>query len=438
MWRRLGPSEKFIWKLDRECSWNFAVHARVEGDFPENALRAALDRTQQKHPLLCAKINKMSWAEAVFDRLEEAPIPLVMENVREDAVVPRIEATLHEPFPVGEGPLCRCLLLRHNASLSTLIATFHHSIGDAMSGVYFLQDLAESLARVRKGEDPHVTPLELQGPMEDNFPPWARGLAGAWGQARFMARMTGTRAKMGNGTLLNVKEKALPSDRKACLIQKVLEPEVVGRILKKARAHKTTVHGALGAAAMRAVAGQATDKKKLSFVLGSDINLRPRLCPPVERDLGFFITGVFTAHESQADTDFWVLAKQVKDSLARGLARGEHFYGAAMVGATESLMRWAGNRDFGCRLCARVTDAMNPGMLVLSNIGTVSMDTGGPLIKVDKVGFVSSFSATTTFGLHAATTDDTMVLNFVGMEPVHSRRQVSDAADFAANLLRSV
>lgn len=53
----MDRAESFFWFLDRLSSMNFTVIAEGHGRLAPEAVQAALDRAQRRHPLLAASIE---------------------------------------------------------------------------------------------------------------------------------------------------------------------------------------------------------------------------------------------------------------------------------------------------------------------------------------------------------------------------------------------
>lgn len=154
--------------------------------------------------------------------------------------------------------------------------------------------------------------------------------------------------------------------------------------------------------------------------------------------MGFYITGVLTAHWLREDAVSWDLAREMVQSLRLNLDKDAHLYGARMLRDTGRLVGVLGTGRLASGLAARYMDALNPGVIVLSNIGNVRVETGAPFFSVNKVGFASSLSATASFGVHAATCEGTLSLSFVGMEPMHAAETTGETAERAVRELEAL
>ena len=138
--RPLSPVEKVIWRLNEGASLNVTMICRIRGALAEDVLREALDRLQQRHPYLRVRVEDS--AQGLVYRVNDVPtIPLRVRDVPADGWLPIVEEEINRAIPSETGPLVRCIHLRHREELSHLLVTFHHVIGDAMSGAYMVRDI---------------------------------------------------------------------------------------------------------------------------------------------------------------------------------------------------------------------------------------------------------------------------------------------------------
>src|SRR5262249_39683210 len=144
--RSLGTLEHLFWLLDQHRSVHFAVTALVSGKTGPHDWRRALDRLQQRHPILSARIDGEPDSVPSLHQADPTPIPLRhVEDEPErrwDAEVARELAT---PFNPNRAPLIRAVLIQGTRDAAfTLIA--HHSIADGLSLAYAIRDTLDALA----------------------------------------------------------------------------------------------------------------------------------------------------------------------------------------------------------------------------------------------------------------------------------------------------
>jgi len=296
--RKLSPSEKSCWIIDQECRFNFLMHAQVTGPIDEDVLRLGLDAIQARHPLLRVRIERDGWNRLSFKTSRVPKLPLRIVEGSADVWIEEAEKELHEEFPVQEGPLARCTLVRHGQEDNTVLLSFHHSIGDGISGSFLMRDLFQSAALACSEKKCELPSLKPKMEMNAYFPEWALGLSGRWRNMKFAGRMFGALLRYGKPAIPKFDDKAPPKERRARIIVHRLDPDFIDRLHRRANEEGTTLHGAMLAAQILAIAHDREDTKERPYLIGSPVNLRKRLNPPVGEDVGFFVT--FGASINQA------------------------------------------------------------------------------------------------------------------------------------------
>ena len=434
--RQLGTGEKVIWLIDRVCSFKFVVHARVKGELKESDLRMALDAIQSRHPLLRARIALKGWANAYFEVGETGKIPLAVVLAGPQEWINPAEAELRSSLPWETGPLIRCILVRHAADDSTVIINFHHSIGDAMSGVYLLRDLMLALSEISETGRSSLLSLGLQKPIEGLFPNRVKGFRGFLGNLAFTARFFSSLVRLGKPAVPKPDGWAPVKDRKIHIISRTINPQQLDALVNSSRAHGTTVHGALAAAAMISIARDNQAERPVPFIFGSDIDLREYLSPPVADDVGFYISGGLVFHKAGQDSDFWQLANEARESLKMLIARDEHLTSfTRMLQIMDLNFRVFRAGELASRIYAKYMDMTNPGLIALSNIGRVEIPVRYGRFAVENFGFASSFSSSGCICIHTATFNNSMVMDISGMEPLLSRDHTARIADLMLDVM---
>ena len=134
------------------------MHAHVTGSIGEDVLRRSLDAIQARHPLLRVRIERDGWNRLSFKTSKVPRLPLRIVDESADTWVEEAEKELHEEFPVREGPLMRCTLVRHGQEDNTVLLSFHHAIGDAISGSFLMRDLFQAMALAYSGKSANYRP----------------------------------------------------------------------------------------------------------------------------------------------------------------------------------------------------------------------------------------------------------------------------------------
>jgi hypothetical protein len=399
--RKLSPSEKLWWVIDQECRSNFVMHSHVTGSITEDVLRPSLDAIQARHPLLRVSIKRDGWNSLSFRTSGVPSLPLRIVEGPTDAWVEEAEKELHEGFSVQEGPLARCTLVRHAQEDNTLLLAFHHAIGDGISGSFLMRDLFQAAALVCSGQKCELPPLEPKREMNAYFPDWALGLSGRWRSMKFGGRMLGAVLRYGKPAIPKFDIKAPPKERRARIVTHRLNPDFIDRLHRRAHKEGTTLHGAMLAAQILAIAHDREDSKERPYFIGSPVNLRKRLNPPVGEDIGFFVTVGASINLAKPDTEFWPLAKAVRASL------------------------------WDCVDGASMTF----GGLIFSNVGKVDIEKHQGPFTIEDLGFAASLSSFSPLAAFAATIRHQSTWNFVGMEPLFKKEHTERIAAKALEVL---
>jgi len=329
--RALDPGEAFFFMSDHISCMNFVVFAERVGHLIPERIQAALAVIQQENLLLQAKI---CWTEADGLRFEHAPgqaISLQCHPVTPDNWQHWIEQELSAPFAQGTAPLMRCLYLEiASPARSVLGLSFHHSIADGRSGTELLRRLLGLIA-ANTATLP-APPVPALPPMTHVFPPHYR-----WPEqpeAAKQLRNTLLSNYRRNGALAPTPWlKAEATDRTPRFIRQTFPADVTQRLIELARAHGTSVHGALCAAQLLAQRSLHPGSEPATFFLSCPVDLRPHL-EPVQpaTPTGFFVSLISNTFLVNADSDLWALARDIITQTRVQIARGEghllyHMYG---------------------------------------------------------------------------------------------------------------
>ena len=149
--------------MDRAAPLNITMVAEIAGPLTDARLRQALDAVQTRHPHLQSRILVESGIPT-FAPCEQ-PLLLRMAQASETGWIEELEREINTPLDAESGPLLRCVRFRGGGT-TKLLLTFHHSIGDGMSGAYLTRDLI----RAASGEGPIEIPaLAPAAPIEERL-----------------------------------------------------------------------------------------------------------------------------------------------------------------------------------------------------------------------------------------------------------------------------
>lgn len=411
--RALSPMEQTFCIADEICSLNFVMHCELAGELTEESLRVALGKVQARHPLLRMRLEEDGGTP--WFRLGAGPIPLRTINGPLPSVATEAEYELHTGFDRTRGPMVRCVWIRHDPRQSTLLTTFHHLIGDGISGALLLRDLMRALG----GADLDVLPLAES--MDGHVPASARGLRCFAGLMKLAGRRLARTLRHGPLRFLPVERPASFGERRAVVRLLRFAPEFVSALAARAREENTTLHGALGAAIIMASYPEiGVSPAHIAF--SSALNMRDRFAPPIGDDLGLYAMLVYSTHLVGDETAFWPLARELKQGLNEEISIGQAFH--VLAGIAPWIMyryRKAGGGEAGRETATKVISRGMVNAFALTNIGRVSMAADCGSARVASLGFVVSPSVLGVCAFTASTINGVLCLNSIVMEPVVSR-----------------
>jgi hypothetical protein len=357
--RPLSPVERWYWIADRLSPLNVVARVRVRGHLTPRAIRAGLDALRDRHPLLRAAIvADPADANPAFVTGAGIPIPLRVvdgdahweHEVNERELVDRID--------LAAGPLCRAVVLDHGDEEHDLLLTVSHCVADAVTALALLRELLEFAERPES-----AVPLAPLPAPEDMFPARQRALGGALGIA---SRVLPDQRRLRRNTLRRLVPSEVVTDerRRSRFVHRALDFAQLDALSRSCKREGATVHGALAAAMITAVARDAEVAERCAFAIGSPIDFRGELAQPVtNRDVGAYIATVPSFVDFGPGDPFWPMAKTISEDVARRKRRGDHF-------AVINLLRWVCPRGLARSASFReLVEARGPGNLCLSNIG---------------------------------------------------------------------
>ena len=318
--RPLGPTESLYFLLDQLNCLNFAVFAQIDGELSHESLTAALEAVQAEHPLLRARIVTEQ------QRLMFRPVPVVQYPLQASWLPWRgwraeLERQLQQHFG-DEAPLLRCLAFAEQTSKGSrcvVALVFHHAIADGRSGTELLLDVVRRAGgELAPLEYRPAQPAAQQLDALERQPVLARGLQ----KARFwMGQTINALAPLSKspGAALQ-----LGQERQIKVLPFTIKQRLAAQLSRACKTHGTSVHGALGAAQMLALADLSQAPLPSHLALNSLADLRAVLEGGLtERDLGLYIATLTTVHRPASHGDvFWPLAVDIRVQLKAMLDSG--------------------------------------------------------------------------------------------------------------------
>jgi acyl transferase domain-containing protein len=308
--RLLGPEEFKFWLFNRRLPFNVVATARIRGEVDANALERVLPRVRDRHLLLQVRITEDVRPRFVTDESRQVPLQVV---ARQDDRhwVRACEAELCRPFSTAMAPLLRVMLLK-GEGISELIVSLPHVVADGLAAIFLLRDVIAALAGGALDLLPELPAFEELIP-PSAFGPDSRNVMGRWWTRRTTEQFRALSLKALIENLPRVGPARIHSGR--------LSAEETARLAARCQAKGLTVHSAIAAAGLLALAHE----EPTSTTCLHPVNLRDQLSPPLGDDLCLALSHVSTRHTVGRRSDYWGLAYEFRHRLMAALERGEAF-----------------------------------------------------------------------------------------------------------------
>jgi hypothetical protein len=365
MRRPLNELEYFNWCIGQP--YNMVVAVQLRGDLSPAQLREALDKVQQRHPLLAVNTEPGPDGRPWFSSEGVGAIPLtVVAPADPDGSHALAERELETTFAWDRPgrprlPLLRAALLlpRDPAQPCGLVLTAQHVIADGLSMVFLVRDLLRFL------EDPGapVTVLDAPASSADLLPAWVRRriprspfrfrvvlwLARAYARLRFGHRPAPPRPIAHHHRSWE------------------LTPEQTARLRARCRREGVSIQSAICAAFLA------------SFdAIHTPVSLRPFLARPVDEAVGLFVGSADLRMKYRPTRGFWGNARRFHRRLRRALRDPFRIFRLFSRAVPPADVRRLG------QLLVRITSVQRP--FAVTNLGQLDaggLQLGGPHLKVE-------------------------------------------------------
>ncbi|MFD5887291.1 FAD-dependent monooxygenase [Streptomyces sp. NPDC060334] len=436
--RGLSPLERLYWIADLTSPLNVIARARVHGRMSPSLHRRALDILQLRHALLRVAItDDGTGAHPAFVPLDGRRIPLRHVRVRPDDPTADTRwqhevdgRELAEGLDWRTGPLLRAVVITSGGTededggdVHDLLLTASHVIADGKTCLSLVREWIEIAARLNRGAPPQAVPRRVLPATDDLLPRRHRGAAGVAGFEALMRREQ-------QASLSRPAQRVIPSEhvpfeqRRTRMTHRFLTAGQLELLVRAAKRHGTTVHGALAAAMVSAVARDSGTPAAAHFSIGSPVDFRADLEPPVLPDeAGTYVATVASRVRYEPGRPLWLMARAISQDLVRRRKRQEHL-------ATISLPRVAGPRSLAdSRSFMRFMDEEGPINLCLSNVGRYDFpERTGPW-RVDGAQFLTGVSVMGAIVAAVTTSHDRLSWNFgyvEGLVPASRAQHIAD------------
>ncbi|OLP19728.1 hypothetical protein BST81_04110 [Leptolyngbya sp. 'hensonii'] len=393
--RSLGPTEQALWLHDQAHPLHFVLTAQFRGDLDPVGLAQALDHLQARHPLLRVSIHTDLSGSPYFVE-GSAPIPLqVLPRLHSQHWQQRVAQELTQPFDWAIAPLIRIVLLQ-SPGLSDLLMTCHHTIADGLSAVILLREL---LTLMNQSPLPPAQPLpsalETLLPVQEPAYPVRVGQTVLARSLLWVKRLFQP-ARPPFHPLANLQLRVQSGS---------LPPAMTRALLRQCRQEQTTVHAALCAAFLLALAQQESHLHSLHCF--SPVNLRPYLTASLAETCGLYIVPARTTHDLTAGQTFWNIARSLKFQMTGQLTMEK------LQSACRQIQALTAARPDPHTLLEIFTDNLNSDLMV-TNLGRLDLPQQAGSLSLEAVygpAVLSGFRQERVVGL--ATLDDRLFFTIV-------------------------
>ena len=341
--RPLGALEHLFWLYDQNRSAHFAVTALISSEASPRDWRRALDRLQERHPLLSVCIDGKPGTVPSFRRVSAAPIPLrIVEDEPERRWNVEVGEELATPFNPSQAPLVRAVLIQGIRDAAFMLVA-HHSIADGLSIAYAIRDTLDAIAGRALRPFPWL-------PSQDDMLKVSDSLANVREQGH---------AEAVKPSVYRRHDNARPT-----INALRLSPGLTSRVRDCARKEGTTVHGALCAALVIASRQVFAEWRGIPLRIMSPINARPLM--DVGESCGVFISATTSVFDGEP-TEFWNLARVARSDIAANQTR-------EYVAAGLSAFRQVVGNGAEVATAAELGAQAFASEIMLTNLGSLSFD----------------------------------------------------------------
>lgn len=415
--RPLSAIERAILAVDRGAPLVFAIVVDVRGPLDEPALRVALDAVQRRHPLLGVAID----TEGARFVPGAPPIPLRVVQGGDDAWRAEADREVNAAFDLS-GPLLRAVLVQRGDERAHLLLVLHHVVGDGRSGVLLARDVVTFAARALRGEAIDAAPIDPGAAIDERLPRlgFFRTLLGLirilvaelWLQVRF-------------GRPFRIGRRVPPFERRARVVDRVLEPDLVRALEERARSEQTTLHGALSASLLLSLLAIGNVRRTTRVLFGSPVDVRAAIHPPAGDAVGFFVSMVGFRGAIDPAAQLWQVARTIRDALARDLAQGGAVLGLRLL--VDVVRMLGGARD--PKKLAEKADRTMASSTGITNLGRLVFATDHPPLSIAALHVAASPSSLGDVFATVTTLHDRLYLNLVFAEPTLDEATAHRLAD---------
>jgi hypothetical protein len=426
--RPLRPTEKWFWIADQVSPVTGVARVRLRGHLGAGLLERAAAELTAEYPMLRVSITSDGRGRnpAFLPSAGPTPIRRVHGDDREwERQVEGYE--LGTALDWRRGPLIRIVDVELDSpdEAHDLLLVMSHIIADGLTALSLLHKLVEYAHRlaVTQGGDDVVRSRAVVDAPDDLLPARYRGVRGiattaATQVADRLAAVATRRRRL-------EPEAVVPaSARRTRMLRRTLTSAQLDALSQRCRAERVTVHGALTAAMAMVIGPTVAQKNSGRISIGSPINIRRELDPPVAADeVGAYVTMTQATLAFGDDRDLWSVARQVTRAARR---RGRLRQHLALVYSMRFLC--PASVDKSARVF-RLIDGHGPGNVCISNIGRYDFPARIGQWRLSGAQLAANLSISGYFVAIINTSHDELFWNFFYTDRVVAERTAQRFAD---------
>ena len=318
--RKLNEIEYLNWLIGQP--YNISMSITVKGHIDKELLKESLEKVQKKHPILQSRLDVNDEGKPFLIFGVSGLIPLeIIPRTDDDHCKILVDKEFNIPFETGIDcpyPLIRVKLLT-SESISDIIITIAHVIGDGMSMIYLFRDLIFLMASSKK----RIKPLKVIMNAEDILPPFYRKKIPKTARkfktlVWFIKKLITLRKFIRKLTKKQSREKKQDNkdNKQKRFITRnwVLSEEQSQALIKKCKNEGVSIHSAL-----------CTMFLPDFPLIYNPVNLRKKLAYPVGESVGMYAGRTEVKVKLKKKSSFWNSAREYYDKLITGLNSDDVF-----------------------------------------------------------------------------------------------------------------
>ncbi|SHG54829.1 Condensation domain-containing protein [Chryseobacterium oranimense] len=411
--RNLMMVERIMY-VDPETPVNCVFTAKIQGDIPEENFKAALEKIQQKHPLLRTRIDNSEKHPFFIEEKDIEPIPLrIVERKTDEDWLQESEKEWFRLFKDEKKPLAQLVWIK-GQEVSEILWVLPHCICDGTSLVTMMTELLALL------DDPalELQPYEVFSSVDD-FLPLDFDMKRKKRKARFYLMM-------GRLFFLMQRKSKTRNLGSNYVVHWKLNADTTAEITAKSKAHGVSVHALLCSSFMQAF--QDVQGKYAKGKVISPVDVR-HFIPEIRQDHVFAFAPTVELSLKKGNPDLLDNARQIKKDLTEKIGKME---------ARELL--WMGEQMHPVveRMVSMLKSSKGGHDVTLSNMGKINIPGDYKNFKVETIiSPTVAFPWLNSNTLVATTYNQQMDFTFMSNEQFLSKEEAVKIKNKAIELLTS-